>query len=58
MTRTTQSPPWSLYELTRRPQSEPVLENGRPSPGTIETKQYETVDNDVIRLLMDAGVVR
>lgn len=58
MTLTAQGSPGSLYELTRSPQPEPVEEDGRPSPGTIETKQYETIDNDVVRLLLDAGVVR
>lgn len=57
MTPAAQRSSGSLYDLTRSTQPESVSENGRPSPGTIETKQYETVDNDVARLLLDAGVV-
>ncbi len=30
----------------------------KPFPGTIETAQIETVDNDRAGLMLDAGVVR
>lgn len=44
---------YSLNAVTRPESSDP-----RPYPGTIETAQIETIDNDRAALLLDAGVVR
>lgn len=46
----------SLYQKNATRAADPKPEPF--PPGTIKTASIETIDNDVARLLLDAGVVR